>query len=233
MKQIFFMLGVVLFPLLIHAQDLPFRSPDYDSIRMKIEDASSPYFYPKLMSRWIALDTSLIPEDYRCLYYGYTFQPAYDPYWRSPDEEKLAGFFLKQELQNNDYEEIVRLVSHSLGGFPFDLKQMNLLAYATQMKGDTLRARKIRDQFGQLVRAIMSSGDGKTCATGIHVIAVSHEYVILKLFQFEFKSQSLTPDLCDYLHVIKDKRAVDGIYFNIKKLWDVNVARLKSRTMKQ
>jgi len=103
---------------------------------------------------------------------------------------------------------------------------MNFLGYIYHLKGDTEMAKKISYRFNGILGAIFSTGDGNTCETGFHVISVSHEYVILNIFQFQIKQQALTGD-CDYLELLKNDRNIDGIYFNIKKLFEKNLNNLR------
>jgi len=228
MKQIIILIGFGLSVLCLHSQELQFKAPNYDSIESQIADSNSIFYYPKLLQRYNDRDTSLDLDEYRYLYFGYTFQPQYEPYWRSPYEEQLVEYYRKPQIKEKEYDEIIRLASLSLKDFPFDLRQMNFLAYVYQLKGDMKTANRLRYIFGGIIDAILSSGDGMKCETGMHVISTSHEYVILNLFQFEFTSQSLTKDFCDYMQVEKDKRNIEGLYFNITRLWNVNLNNMKN-----
>lgn len=206
----------------VKSQEKTFQAPDYKKIKTEIQDSSSIYYYPGLISRLVAYDTTLTVTDYRHLYYGYVFQKEYQPYWRSPDEEKLVKFYRSANIDKKDYDKIIELASHSVSEFPFDLRQLNFMGYIYHLKGDEEMAKKVSRRFQGIFGAIMSSGDGKTCETGYHVISVSHEYVFLNLFQFNRTSQSLIGD-CDYLSFEKNSRNIDGVYFNIKKLMDKNL----------
>jgi len=211
-----------------NSQELTFKKPDYDLINNEIQDSSSSFYYPKLMSRLAQFDTTLNIEEYRHLYYGYIFQKDYKPYWTSPDEEKLVNFYRSEKIKEKDYDEIIKLATHSINEFPFDLRQLNFLAYIYHLKGNEEMAKKVSLRFQGSFSAIMSSGDGKTCETGYHVISVSHEYVFLNMFQFQMYQQSTTGD-CDYLELLKDDRNIDGIYFNIEKLFAKNLENLKQK----
>ena len=224
-KILIFILLMILLPN-VNSQQLTYQKPDYDLIKKEIQDSSSNFYYPKLLSRLVLFDTTLNVEDYRHLYYGYIFQKDYRPYWTSPDEEKLVKFYKSEKIKERDSDEIIKLASHSISEFPFDLRQMNFMGYIYHLKGDEEMAKKVSLRFHGSFGAIMSSGDGKTCESGYHVISVSHEYVFLNMFQFRMSSQALTGD-CDYLSLEKDERNIDGIYFNIKKLFDKNMENLK------
>jgi hypothetical protein len=212
-----------------HSQLLPFQKPNYDAIKKDIQDSLSVYYYPKLMSKLVAYDTNLTNEDYRHLYYGYIYQKEYMPYRRSDDEEELLKFYQSTKIRETDYDSIIKLATHSISQFPFDLRPMNFMAYIYYLKGDEEMAKKVAYRFQGSFEAILSSGDGKTCETGYHVISISHEYVFLNMFQFKMASQELTIDHCDYLTLEKDLRNINGIYFNVQKLFEINLENLKKK----
>lgn len=209
-----------------YAQGISFKAPDYELIKKNIQDKKSNYYYPKLLERMISNDTLLTNEDYRHLYFGYVFNPKYDAYYRSPDEEKLSKYFTSDSIYEKDYDEIIKLSEHSISLFPFDLRQMNYLGYIYHLKGDNVAAKKMSNRFQNILEAILSSGNGEKCETGMHVISVSHEYVFLNMFRLESISQSLEGN-CDYLAFEKGKYKIDGVYFNIQKMLENESEHLK------
>ncbi|MHC0441508.1 DUF4919 domain-containing protein [Flavobacterium sp. 3-210] len=208
------------------AQELDFKAPDYKQIEKEIQDKKSAFYYPKLMDRLAKNDTLMTQDDFRYLYFGYIFQPKYNAFWRSPDEIKLREYYNKEKLETTDYNEIIKLANHTLTDFPFDLKQLNYLAYIYHLKGDDQAAKITSYKFHNIMNAILSSGDGKKCETGFHVLLVEHEYVMLNLFELESKGQSLVGN-CDYLSFEKGKYNVDGVYFNIEKMLENEAKGLK------
>lgn len=199
------------------SQEKSYKIPDYKLIKKNIEDQSSNYYYPKLLERMTSNDSLLNNEEYRHLYFGYVFNPKYSSYFRSPDEEKLKKYYQSDKINEKDYDEIIKLAEHSISLFPFDLRQMNFLAYIYHLKGDETSAKNISNRFHKIIEAIMSSGNGENCETGFHVIAVSHEYVLLNLFELQINSQSLVGN-CDYMAFEKGKYRIDGLYFSIGKI---------------
>ncbi|WP_426484428.1 DUF4919 domain-containing protein [Flavobacterium sp. 2] len=208
------------------AQELDFKAPDYKQIEKEIQDKKSVFYYPKLMDRLAKNDTLMTQDDFRYLYFGYVFQPKYNAFWRSPDEIKLREYYNKEKLETADYNEIIKLANHTLTDFPFDLKQLNYLAYIYHLKGDDEAAKITSYKFHNIMNAILSSGDGKKCETGFHVLLVEHEYVMLNLFELESKGQSLVGN-CDYLSFEKGKYNVDGVYFNIEKMLENEAKGIK------
>ena len=231
MKKVFFILLLIAGCCNLKSQDSTFLAPDYEKIRTEIQDSSSVNYYPKLLTRMNAYDSTLTIVDYRHLYYGYIFQKEYEPYWRSDQEEKLLKYYRSTKISKNDYDKIIDLANRSISDFPFDLRQLNFMGYIYHLKGDEEMSLKINRRFQGVFAAIMSSGNGKTCETGYHVISVGHEYVFMNMFQFRMTSQSLTGD-CDYISFEKDQRNVEGVYFNIQKMLGINRASYSSEKTK-
>jgi hypothetical protein len=225
LKQITLLLFMLL-GITISAQETSFIAPDYKAIEKEISNKKSTYYYPKLMERLIKNDTLLTHDEFRHLYFGYFFQPKYNAFWQSPDEKKLREFYNKETLGAADYDEIIKLANHSLSDFPFDLKQLNYLAYIYHLKGDKVAAKTASYKFHNIMNVIFSSGDGKQCETGFHVLLVEHEFVMLNVFDIKSNSQSLVGN-CDYLGFEKGKYKVEGIYFNIEKMLENERKSLK------
>ena len=211
------LLIVILFSAKITAQEEAFQIPDYKAIEKEIQDKNSPNYYPKLMERLVKNDTLLTAENYKHLYLGYVFQPEYNAFWTSKNEKKLRELYGKEKLETADYDKIIELINSTLKEFPFDLNPINYLAYVYHLKGDEGMAKSLSFKFHSIMNTILSSGDGKTCETGFHVLLVDHEYTLLSFFELEPKGQSLIGK-CDYLKFEKGKYKVDGIYFNIEKM---------------
>lgn len=199
------------------SQQKEYEAPNYKLIQKNIENKDSEFYYPKLMDKLKANDTLITNDQYRHLYFGYTFQKEYHPYKISENEKKLIPYFQSKDLKKSDYAEIIKISNASLKEFPLNLRVMNFLAYIYHLDGNETMAKKVSHNFYGLFGAIFSSGDGRDCKTGFHVIAVSHEYVVMNILQLETASQGLSGD-CDYLSLEKDKYKLPGVYFNITKL---------------
>lgn len=223
MKKIIFLMFFALAYFYGNAQSLSFPSeaPNYNAIKADIEDPSSSYYYAKLLPRLMANDTTLNNQDYRHLYYGYIYQKKYQPYWMSPTEKEMAKYYSNKELDAKDYDEVIRLCKLSIEDFPFDLRSMNYLAYIYHLKGDEETSKKLGFGFRSVIETILSTGDGKTCETGYHVISGAHEYAVLNHFQLDVQRQSLDGN-CDFMQLSRNDRNITGLYFNVKSLFDKN-----------
>lgn len=223
MKKIFILVFISLLFSNIQAQEKTFQSPNYDVIKKEIQDKSSTYYYPSLMQRFENYDSTLTLEDYRHLYYGYVFQKNYEPYWRFSEDEELLEYYRKKEIKEKDYKSIIRLVNKSLEEFPFELNYLNFMCHIYKLKGDEAMVNKISKRLNGIIQVITSSGDGKTCETGFHVISVSHEYLLLNYFELTMKSQALVERKCDYLALEENRAKIDGLYFNVEKLFGMGI----------
>lgn len=193
------------------------QAPDYETIRRNVVDSTSDSFYPKLMQRYEAFDTTLTVVDYRHLYYGYLFQNNYDSDWKSKDKKTIEKSFRDAKKDKTNYDQVITLVNNSLHEYPFDLRSMQFLCFLYHENDEKKMGEKASRRFISLIGAILSSGDGKSCETAYHVIFPQHEFSILKIFQFESAAQKRV-DGCNYLELKENKWGMEGIYFKVSGL---------------
>lgn len=200
----------------------PFSRPDFDSIQSLIKDKSSVYYYPILFNRYKNNDTTLSEKEFSLLYYGYSFQENYSPYGKSDANDKLEKLFEKEHLSDKDNNEIIRLENKVLEKYPFNLRNINRLITALNDNGDTATAALQMKKLIGIVKAIFSTGDGKTDTTAMYVISVEHEYDLIYLLGI---GQSEGQALLDTQYGQVDKLEIKGetefkeIYFNVSRLF--------------
>lgn len=209
------------------AQNIAFTAPNYKEIEKNINDKNSEFYYQNLLSKLKRNDTLITKEQYKHLYFGYIFQTDYNPYERGKNTDKLQKYY-KGEFEKDEIPTVIKTFKQELENFPVDLRALNFLAYMYHMNGNEEMANKTSKNFHGIFDAILSSGDGKNCETAFHVISVSHEYVLLNMFELEMESQSFDGK-CDFLAFEKDKYKVPGLYFNVEKLQAKNLQLLKSK----
>ncbi|PWN63322.1 DUF4919 domain-containing protein [Chryseobacterium oncorhynchi] len=214
----FFSLFFLILLTFFHAQKIEFKAPDYLLIQKNIEDKNSEYYYPKLLKRLQQNDSHLTSNQYRHLYFGYTFQKGYQPYKIGKKAEEVAKYYRGESISQKDLSKGIQLFLDTLEENPLDLRAMNYLAYLYHLNNDDATAEKIAGNFHGLLNAILTSGDGMKCETGFHVISVTDEYVLLNRFQMETKAQSHTGK-CDYQEFEKDKYKILGFYFDISRFY--------------
>lgn len=198
-----------------------FQAPNYDGISKVIKDKASTYFYPELLSRYHDNDTALSTQHYRILYYGYIYHENYDPYSLPLQFDSLNNILKKEIFTPNDYQELIEMEKRILMKFPFNLREVSLLAKAYEETGQMELAAAMHDKFRKITEAILSTGDGKTKETAMHVIMNSHEYDILHYLGLEYNNETAqTESTYELLSVKPNKYNLEGIFFNIKKMFE-------------
>ena len=171
-------------------------------------------------------DTSLTVEDFRYLYYGYTFQSMYIPYQASKYQDKMITYMKKGSLSEKEVGELIKLCELNLKDLPFSIRTLNLLAYSYQQKNDSVSSHVADFKKSMIIKAIQSTGDGLTEKTAFHVIDASHEFDFLNEMGLQYAGSSdMTTGLCDYLLVSANENNVRGYYFNISRILNVKAER--------
>jgi hypothetical protein len=206
---LFFSIGFSMF-----AQD-EFKAIDYKAIEKNIKDPSSPYYYPQLMERYNRGDSTLTTEEMRHLYFGYVFQPVYNPTDTSVYNNSLMEILSKTSFSESDYREILKNADALLAEDPFNIRAINakLLVYA--QKNDVEQYKKLIAQRKIIMDAVLSSGDGLTKKTAFYVIKVPHEYDLLSMFGYKYGGQSKLQGHYHYLSVAQNRFGIDGLYFDV------------------
>lgn len=224
MKKIVFPLLFWLVSAPLFAQLPEIKPVDYAAIEKTIADPLSSYHYPTLLKRYMAGDTLLDTDEFRHLYFGYTFQDNFSPYGETPQLGLIRKIVeQKEELTQKDYAEMIRLAKDGLVEKPFSINLLNYLVVGYRKTNDMENYARWRHNLFGVIDAILSSGDGKTMATAYHVAEVSDEYTVLNLLDFEFGGeqslQSSGRDSYDYLTVKANDAKIEGLYFNITRVF--------------
>jgi hypothetical protein len=210
----------------LFSQAISVSPPEYEKMRLQIFDNTSPFFYPKLFERYQPGDTTLSLEEFRFLYFGYTFQSRYVPYQVSRHQDKMIAFMSKNTLTSKELDEFIKLCKLNLDELPFDIRTLNILAYSYKQKGDTLAMQMTDFKKQGIIRAIKSTGNGLTERTAFHVIDPAHEYDLLYEEGLEYAgSSNMTTGLYDYLLVRPNEKGIRGLYFNISRILIVKTER--------
>jgi hypothetical protein len=211
-----FMLLVLLSSFLgVHAQSWDFEKPDYKKIEKNIKKENSNFYYSDLMDRFAAADTTLTIEQRRHLYYGYTFQPEYDPYGRSGYEDSLRPMWSKDSLNESDYRTILKFSDSLLKQDPFSLEAMNMQLFANDMLNNNAAVTNLSQKAGMIVETLMSSGNGVSKETAFYVINTSHEYQLLNVFGFQFGGEQSLIEHYDRLTLAENEQGVEALYFDV------------------
>ncbi len=127
-----------------------------------------------------------------------------------------------QEYHNENYQEAMKLAKQILSLDYTSLEAHKILRHCYQDLDDKDNFEKyLNIQLG-LFQSIISSGDGRTCATGWKVIQVAEEYFILNILKAKKESQSLITEggLCDQLDVVMEDGTKRTFYFDVSKVFE-------------
>jgi tetratricopeptide (TPR) repeat protein len=158
---------------------------DFDSVRTETSKAGSRYYFPNLLSRFQAADTTLTRQDYSYLYYGQVFTAQYAPYGGGKQDD-FRALYNKQQ-----YAEAIPLGEKLLAAAPLDLNMLFKLLVCYHMLGDRAHAKQYARRYYSLLNAIVNSGDGQSTATAYVVAVVHDEYEVLKEQHLSSSRQAL------------------------------------------
>ncbi len=199
------------------------EAPDFDKIERAINDRQSPYYYPDLMKKFLSNDTTMTLPEFRHLYYGYALQEDYSPYRM----QTTIAPTIKQLYANNVErteavcDSLIAYAHKRLDNVPFDLLQMHILQLCLDEQGKEKEAAIWRYRFNGIQQAILSSGDGKTPETAWHVIFATEEYNVINQQGHQVIERTFVEPYFDYIAVKKNPIHVEGFYFNILKILEV------------
>jgi hypothetical protein len=226
MSRIFCLGFFLLVVIEVFSQNVNYSAPEYEKMRLQVFDNSSPFFYPKLFERYQSGDTSLNIQDFRYLYYGYTFQSKYIPFQTSRYQDKMISYLKKGTLTGKELDEFIKLAELNLKDLPFDIRTLNILAYSYKQKNDSLNYAIADFKKSRIIQAIQSSGNGLTEKSAFHIIDRSHEYDFLNESGLHFVgSNDLSSGLCEYLIVEANELNIQGYYFNVSRILNVKTER--------
>jgi tetratricopeptide (TPR) repeat protein len=185
---------------------------NFDAVKSAIENAGTPLHYPALLQRFQAADSTLSGEDFVHLYYGQAYSKSYSPYGSTSTDFTKA-------YNAKDYKEAIKLGEEFLEEHPLDAKMLFKLLVCYDQTGDKAIAKKYAFRYYSLIKAIMSSGDGKSIETAYVVMAVPDEYQVLGALGLRSSKQALVGQT-DVLTVTADEPAdlsPYNVYFNVSQ----------------
>ena len=215
MKKIFTLL-VFLIALGANAQD-EIASPDYTAIEKNIKNEASPYYYTTLLNRFKKGDTTLTLEERRHLYYGYAFtSKTYDVNSINAISISLKEVLRKADPTTTDMKSVLELSDKLLEVNPFSITVKEYRIYCLKELGMLEQAKIEKAQTDIIVDAILSSGDGTTKLSSIHVINAGNEYELASIMGFEpVDNQFGINNKYDYLTLNKNSYNLQGLYFEV------------------
>ena len=209
-----------------------FVKPDYDRIKQNIEDKQSNFYYAKLWDKYQMGDVSMTLEEKQHLYYGYVFNDKYSPYASANNTEKIYAILNKQNPSDKEWENLVSLLNTALIVEPFCCRYLYYQTIAYNNLNKPFEANRIFAKIQIIEDALISTGDGLSKETAIHVIAVSNEYDYLFLNQLSRQSQALVSGLYDVLYLAPNETGLEEMWFDVSQSFN-HLAKLFDKPKKK
>lgn len=221
MRQLITVVIFAIFCSSTWGQEYP-MAPDDQLIGAAILDSDSPMYYPELFERYVKGDTTLNLEEFRCLYYGYTFQNSYTPLESNNYSDSLLmvlqqvqGTVIPAEL----FDDILLYASKVLETRPFDLNFINLMTYCYQKQGNMEEADLYSFKLQMIIETIFSSGKGNEKDSPWHILYREDASDILGLIGATFYKRMYISTTVEYYYLTKKVDGKKGYYFDISRLY--------------
>lgn len=190
-----FTLLIFLLSISAFSQTTTTRKVDYDAIKVEILNDKSPYYFEKLKSRFIALDTTLTIDDFHYLYYGSSLKDNFNVNKRHTIDEKIKKYYNSEEITKEQWHEIVQYNEQIFKNDLFlDLNAFDILLSGYYYTDNMEKYNKLSNLFDKFLGAMIETGNGFSQATAMDVISTTHEYFIMNVLDFSVKGQSLHRD---------------------------------------
>lgn len=216
MKRVLILL-LALLPMFAMAQ----RVPDNEDVLAKTIDNSSPYYYPRLMERYIHGDTTLTLDDYHYLYYGFAFADNYRPMESDPARIDVLEVFIATEMP--DSLQLLRVVEAGerlMHSDPFSPQNLNFLTFAYGKLGNRHMEEVCYDRFTKVMQTIGSSGTGIRENSPWHVLAFQHAADFTAWRGGEINNRQVRSRSVEYIQLkVKDAEGNRGYFFDFSRVY--------------
>ena len=203
----------------LHAQHFSYTPVDFKTVRSAVTSKKSALYYPVLFERYRNNDTTLSHEEFRYLYYGYTFQDEYRPYAVHDADSLVSNLMRKDNPTTEDFSVILGHCREILELHPFSTRILLTSAIACSRMGNTKEATLYYFKYRSILSAILSSGDGATEQSAWSVILISDEVELIRSLEFvpSGKQKMIAKSLCEFIYVMANDYGVEGFYFDISQ----------------
>ena len=179
----------------------------------------SEFYYPELLRRFQAADTTLNLNQLRHFYYGTATRSEYDPY-KMAKIDALREAFEKDTPSKEDWEKAANEIDKELETDPTNIRfhLYKYIIYSNLYGPESEKTFDAHNQVVMLLSAVTSTGDGSSKEKAFHVISVADEYGILEIFGLSPTMQSLVEDKgqsYDVMDLQENKYGLKSMYFNI------------------
>ncbi|MBR4391922.1 MAG: DUF4919 domain-containing protein [Bacteroidales bacterium] len=195
-----------------------FNAIDYKQIKKAVNDKDSEFYYPELLRRFDAADTTLTREQAYYFYYGTATLPDYNPY-KFENYEEVNKALSGDNNTEEHWQKAALAIEKQLHSDPTNLRfhVYKQMAYSYVYGKESQEYRDAVFQVKTLLSAIMASGDGRSKETAFHVISVTDEYGLMDILGVSLKMQSLINDKdqsYDLMELKENEYGLESLYFN-------------------
>ena len=192
---------------------------DYKRIKKEIDTKGSEFYYPELLRRFEAADTTLTVEQMYYFYYGTATRPDYNPY-KTSNYDALHKALEKENPEKEDWQNAAQVIDEQLKTDPTNIRfhLYKHIVYDNLYGSESEKTFDAYEQVIMLLSAVTSTGDGRSKETAFHVICVTDEYGIMDVFGLSPKMQSLVEDKgqsYDVMELEENEYGLESMYFNI------------------
>lgn len=224
MKRIILLL-IALLPSLAMAQtkhnDAALRVPDNEEVLARVIDNSSPYYYPRLMERYIHGDMTLTLDEYHYLYYGFAFADNYRPLENNPALIDVLEVFAETDAP--DSLQLLRVVESGerlMHSDPFSPQNLNILTFAYGKLGNRKMEQVCYDRFMKVMQTIEASGRGNREESPWHVLTFQHAADFTAWRGGEINNRQVRSRSVEYIQLkVKDAEGNRGYFFDFSRVY--------------
>jgi hypothetical protein len=198
-----------------------YQKLDYDRIKQNIENTQSNFHYAKLWNRYQQGDSTLTLEEKQHLYYGYVFHKDYDPFDSGYDEydrnSKINTILSKEKPTNKEWKQLISSLDEALSVEPFNCKCIYYQMVAYNALKQTADFKKNAEKIKCVLEALVSTGDGLSKETAVHVIDLCSTSDYLYFNSLSMSYMSLKSGGYDVHYLEPNEYGLKELWFDVNK----------------
>lgn len=197
-----------------------FTPVNWEDIEFEVTDRYVDTYYPYMYVRYMEGDETLDLNDYRLLYYGYSFQNTYDPLATSLLQKEAMVYHnqISRTLTRDELLELVEKTKRALDQNPFNLILLNLLSFSYLKLGDEVNTQISARKMDGVIEAILSSGSGVDKTSPWSVIYRADIVDLTAALGGNYSMRMYITTDVEYFHLKDRIEGVRGFYFDLSAI---------------
>jgi|GEM_PF-5799588 len=200
------------------AQD--WSTPDISAIKKIVSKKKSDQYYPLLYARMLRPAETITAEEFKLLYYGYSFTPSYD-LRDSVMTDKSYELLLAATTDSTAIDKLADHVDSLLRQRAIDPQLLFFKAYCSMILGQKEEAELWRARCLGIVDVIRRSGDGLSCKSSWHLLYPAHHIYVLESYDEVPDGKQWYEGKCWRTGLRDYEQFAKAPYFNVD-LWEEN-----------